>query len=65
MAKLATYMGFDDLKFVGHDGNFEPNSVVDMNHFDPEYLTCVTKEEVERWNHAHKRLVEWIAKHTT
>jgi hypothetical protein len=64
MAKIATYMGFDDLKFIGHDGNFMPTRDIDFNHFDPEYLVNVSEEEAERWNHKHKELKEWITTHT-
>lgn len=60
MAKLAIYIGFDELKFTGHDGNFWPAYGIDYNHFDPNYLPEVTEEEAERWNHAHKTLMEYI-----
>jgi len=60
MAKIATFMGFDDLRFVGHDGNFKVPDEFDPNHFDPEYLMCGSEEEVERWNHKHDIFMRWI-----
>jgi len=60
MAKIASYMGFTDLKFTGHDGNFKKCRGIDFNHFDLEYLTDVSEEEAERWNHKHKELMEFI-----
>jgi len=64
MAKIANYMGFERLKFIGHDGSFDVTGEIDTNHFDPEYLPNITEEEAERWNHKHKEFTKWIAKHT-
>lgn len=64
MAKIATYMGFDELEFIGHDGNFKSSEYIDVNHFHPDYLTNVSEEEAERWNHKHEELRKWIAAHT-
>lgn len=65
MAKLAAYMGFDDIRFTGMDGDWQPVDGDDINHFHPDYLRNVNEEEAERWTHKHKEFTDWITKHTT
>jgi hypothetical protein len=60
MATLALYLGFDDLRFIGHDGYFQAVDGDDPNHFHKDYLRSATQEDVDRWNFKHRIFMDWI-----